>query len=76
MMMVHKLSMQCVYIHTLYTCMLCENSVRTQSHVYVCVVSGVGMFVCAYVCVCMSRGRVCVCKCTVGRCVAGTNASA
>ena len=29
---------------------------------------------CAYVCV--WRGRVCVCKGTVGRCVAGNNASA
>ena len=28
------------------------------------------------VCVCVWRGRVCVCKDTVGRCVAGNNASA
>ena len=27
-------------------------------------------------CVCVWRGRVCVCKDTVGRCVAGNNASA
>ena len=30
----------------------------------------------AHVCVCVWRGRVCVCKDTVGRCVAGNNASA
>ena len=36
--------------------------------------------VCVYVCVWVGvfvwRGRVCVCKGTVGRCVAGNNASA
>ena len=31
---------------------------------------------CVCVCVCVWRGRVCVCKDTVGGCVAGNNASA
>ena len=69
-----------MYIHT-HTCALCENSVRTQSHVCVCVyvACGMGMFVCAYVCVClhvswaslreqMYSGWVCgryKCKCVV-----------
>ena len=72
------------------TCTLCENSVRNKNpkslrvvqaqslcvsvcvHVRVC-----GMCVCVCVCVCVLwHGRVCVCKDTVGGCVAGNNASA
>ena len=49
--------------------MICENSVRNKNPKSLQVVQ-------AHVCVCVWRGRVCVCKDTVGRCVAGNNASA
>ena len=66
----------------MYTCVLCENSQRTNAAngtSSVCVCACVCM--CVWACLCgvgvfVWRGRVCVCKGTVGRCVAGNNASA
>ena len=51
-----------------WTCTICENSVRNKNPAS-----------CTSLCVCVCvawRGRVCVCKDTVGRCVAGDNAIA
>ena len=52
-----------------WTCTICENSVRNKNPKSLQVVQ-------AHVSVCVWRGRVCVCKDTVSRCVAGNNASA
>ena len=66
----------CVCVHRCIhscTCTICENSVRNKNPKSLQVVQA---YVCVCVCVCVWRGRVCVCKDTVGRCVAGNNASA
>ena len=63
----------------MYICVLCENSQRTNAAngtSSVCVCACVCVCVCVWVGVFVWRGRVCVCKGTVGRCVAGNNASA
>ena len=64
------------------TCTISENSVRNKNPKSLQVVQARSVCVCVCVCVCMCvcvcvwHGRVCVCKDTVGRCVAGNNASA
>ena len=73
-----------VQIHSC-TCTLCKNSVRNKNAANgkssVCVCMCVCACVCLRMCVCVCLhmcvwcGRVCVCKGTVGRCVAGNNAS-
>ena len=61
----------CVRAHRCVHSWTCENSVRNKNPA-----SCTSPCVCVCVCVCVRRGRVCVCKDTVGRFVAGNNASA
>ena len=60
------------------TCTICENNMRNKNPKSLQVVQTQSLCVCVYVCVCVCvwRGRVCVYKDTVGRCVAGNIASA